>query len=397
MILIDETNKIECCGCTACANICPKNCINMIDDFEGFLYPKVDIDKCVNCGLCEKICPIKNKFNGRNETEAYVAQHKQKKVLDESSSGGAFSAIANYVINKGGVVFGVGYDESLNVVYKYIESIDRINLLRGSKYVQSYLGKSLNEAKCFLENGRLVCFSGTPCQIAGLKAYLGKDYNNLITIDLVCHGVPSPKLWRRYLDYHISKSHSSINEINFRMKTYGYHSGTMGIMFTNGKVYRGSARVDYMLKSFFSEISSRPSCYDCAFKTVSHNSDFTIFDCWNFSKMVPKIKDNDRGYTAILIHTKKAKNILNQLTNEIEYYKIDLNEVIKLDGKMVKRSAVPHASRKSFYEILNCKSLPKTIEETIPISATDKIIEKLKVSIYKFGMIKIAQKIKNIK
>lgn len=352
MINITEENKNKCCGCTACYSVCPVNAITMKKDYEGFLYPEIDKNKCINCGLCEKTCPIKNKLNNNNEPKAYIMRSKEENILKTSTSGGAFTPIAEFILENNGIVFGVGYDQYLNVIHKSITKKEELQELRGSKYVQSTLGETFKKIKKYLEDDFLVLFSGTPCQIEGLKKYLKKNYEKLYTIDVICHGTPSPKLWKDYINYQESKYKSKIKEAYFRHKTYGYHSGTMKLVFKNNKKYYGSARTDYMLKSFFSEISSRPSCYDCQFKSKKHISDFTIYDCWSFEKLTNK-KDDDKGYTNILINTTKAENLFNVIQNRIECYNVDNDTAIKYDGSMVEKSAVPNKYRKEFYYTLN--------------------------------------------
>lgn len=391
MIEISESNKADCCGCTACANICPKNAITMKEDIEGFLYPTADKEKCINCDLCKKVCPILNKkTQNENLKEAYVIRVKDENVLQTSTSGGFFTPLATEVLNKNGIIIGVGYGEDWKVEHLIVtkENENILGQLRGSKYVQSYLGNIFSKIKNWLNENETVLFSGTPCQVYGLLNFLGKDYKNLITIDFVCHGVPSPKLWKKYVNYQEEKHKSKIKKVYFRNKTYGYHSGTMKIVFANNKEYYGSARVDYMLKSFFSEISSRPSCYKCKFKDKNHISDFTIFDCWSASELVKDLNDDDdKGYTNLFVNTKKGEEILNNLKSEYVMYPVDIDKAIKLDGPMVEKSAVPHKNRKEFYKSLEREGLEKTISTYINVSLKDKSIEAMKKIMYKMNLL----------
>lgn len=193
--MITIKDKSQCCGCWACENICPKNCISMKEDNEGFRYPEVNTKICIECGLCEKICPIQNTPHNNNEiTDSYVIQHKNNEIRRDSTSGGFFSAICDYVIAQNGYVFGAVYNEKMEVVHYGTNQKEEIKRFRGSKYVQSQIGNTYQETKSLLLKGYLVCFSGTPCQIAGLKNFLRKEYTNLITVDLVCRGNPSPLL-----------------------------------------------------------------------------------------------------------------------------------------------------------------------------------------------------------
>ena len=221
--MIEITEQVKCTGCSACANICPKQCISMVADLEGFLYPSVDTKECINCGLCEKICPIlkKNPIKS-DDIIAYAAMLNNTDIRLESSSGGVFTAIAESVIDKNGVVFGAELDENFNVIHTYVETKEELKKFRGSKYVQSVIGETYKRAKGFLDQGRFVLFTGTPCQIGGLYAYLNKDYDNLITQDLICHGVPSPMVWRKYLEFREDISHAGVRRMSFRHKKYGW-------------------------------------------------------------------------------------------------------------------------------------------------------------------------------
>ena len=393
--MITIQNKTDCCGCTACANICPKNCITMEPDEEGFLYPKVNKDLCVNCGLCEKVCPvIKLPEVCSGERKSYAIRSKNNDVLLNSTSGGFFTPIANFVLNNGGVICAATYNDDWMVVHEFLTEKDEgaIFKYRGSKYVQSYLGNCFSRIKEHLNKGRLVCFIGTTCQVNGLKKYIGDD-KNLVTVDLVCHGVPSPKLWEKYIDYQQGKYNSQITSVSFRNKTYGYHSGTMKIRFANGKNYYGSARIDYMLKSFFREISSRPICYQCPFKQVERCSDLTIYDCWHFSDLVDGKRDDNKGYTNVIVQSKKGADILSAL-DSLEIYQVDTQKAIELDGVMVTKSAVPHPRRKDYYIDLGRETLPQHIQKFIPVSKRDLFLEKSKYFLYKTGLLKILKKLK---
>ena len=233
--MVNIKEKKECCGCNACVQICPKQCITMFPDIEGFLYPQVDFNICIDCGLCIKVCPVINQDEPRLPLAVYAAKNKNEEIRLKSSSGGIFTLLAEKIIKEGGVVFGARFDENWEVIHAYTETIEGLEYFRGSKYVQSVIGDNLKKAKQFLEEGRKVLFSGTPCQIAGFKKYLRKKYENLLTVEVVCHGVPSPKVWRDYIEYKRAKRgtgknsvSSSLNElpvvtgICFRYKSNGW-------------------------------------------------------------------------------------------------------------------------------------------------------------------------------
>lgn len=343
--MITIKNKKDCCGCAACYSICPKNCIEMKADEEGFLYPNVNKNICINCGLCEKICPITNKVEEKEvPQEGYLVQIKDERIRAESTSGGAFTAIAKYVLDRKGVVFGVQYDKDLNVVHSYVENEADLKLYRNSKYVQSKIGDTFKQAKKFLDEGRWVCFSGIACQIEGLKNFLRKDYENLITIDLVCRAVPSPLLWKKYVEYQKDKYGNDIKNILFRDKSfYGYNHSQMSIQMSDGKkVYHNGLESDPMLRAMFSNICHRPSCYDdCAFKKRYRVSDFTIWDCFIVEKLTKGL--DDKGTTRVLIHSKKGKEIFDEVKNNLNYKSIntdvltadvlELNHSVKLNNK----------------------------------------------------------------
>lgn len=397
--MIEIKDKKKCCGCTACYNACPVNAISMEPDFEGFLYPSVDKEKCIDCGLCERVCPIINFSEPDNGyLKSFVLRTKDKDDLLGSTSGGFTTPLIDYVISHDGIVCCASYNANFKVEHIIVSSqkdvAENKKYMRGSKYVQSDLGESYKAIKTCLQDNKLVCFIGTTCQVTGLKQYLGKEYENLITVDLVCHGTPSPLLFEKYVKYQEDKHKSKIEDIVFRNKTYGYHSGTMRIKFANGDDYFGSARVDYMLKSFFTEIASRPSCYECRFKTKKRVSDFTIYDAWRADQIVKSIKDDDKGYTNVIVHSQKGLDILETLKDEYCIYEADSDLAVKLDGKMVMRSAVPHPLRDNYYKDLATDDLGEHINKFIPITRMDYFFESFKIVLYKMGLIRTLKKIK---
>lgn len=217
--MICLTDKSQCCGCEACRNVCPKQCITLKEDKEGFLYPEINVTTCIKCGLCERVCPMLLQSNKeRMPVAVYAAKHKDDNIRLVSSSGGAFTFLAEKVIEQGGVVFGARFDENWQVVHDYVETKSELSLFRGSKYVQSRIGNSYQQVQQFLKSGRLVLFTGTSCQILGLKLFLRKQYDNLLAIDVICHGVPSPKVWKKYLNEVAFGHCSQITDISFRNK-----------------------------------------------------------------------------------------------------------------------------------------------------------------------------------
>jgi coenzyme F420-reducing hydrogenase beta subunit len=326
-----------------------------------------------------------------------VLRTKSVPVLNNSTSGGFTTPLAEWVLGQGGVLCAATYDQDFKVVHAIIDTPDAIARTRGSKYVQSSLSDCFSRIKALLKQDRLVCFVGTTCQVAGLKAFLGKEYEKLLTVDLVCHGTPSPKLWEKYLAYQKERYGSEFTEIVFRNKTYGYHSGTMKIRFANGKTYYGSARVDPMLKSFFREIASRPICYQCPFKVLERCSDFTIYDCWHAAELVPGLTDDDKGYTNVIVQSEKGNAVLEQIKDHYEIYPADTEIAVKLDGSMVRGSVTPHKRRAEYYKDLDRHTMPEHIAAFIPVSGKDRLIERCKVGIYRLGLYSALKKLKDSK
>lgn len=322
--MINITDKHKCCGCTACISVCPKGCISMSEDKEGFLYPVVDSVKCIDCGLCEKVCPVLNTLKNEAEPLVYAAINNDESIRMQSSSGGIFTLLAEYVIENGGVVFGACFDRDWNVVHDYTETKEGLARFRGSKYVQSNVGNSFSQVKAFLDSGREVLFSGTPCQVAGLKNYLRKPYPNLLTVDLVCHGVPSPEVWRKYLqetvckEYGIKKNKSTVNlcdyisDIKFRAKDKGWKKFSIKIFLRNGKVEMKPFYENPYMNVFLSNLSLRPSCYDCPTKLYNVQSDITLADFWGVNNINPSI-DDDKGCGLLFLNNKEKIGLLYSL------------------------------------------------------------------------------------
>lgn len=337
--------KEMCCGCSACKAICPLNCVEMVMDEEGFLYPNIDKEKCINCGLCEKVCPILN-LPPKSECQqvGYTVQHINNKIVQESTSGGAFTAIAEYVISKGGYVFGACLDFDMNVKHIGISSVSEVCLFRNSKYVQSKIDSKIYiEVKELLNRGIIVCFSGTPCQIAAIKGYLQKDYDNLITVDIVCRAVPSPMIFKKYLEYQEGRMNAHIKSVRFRDKKYGYNFSTLRIVTESEKKYNYGIESDPWLRAFFSNICSRPSCHDCKFRNMHRDSDITLWDCFQVSTYAPELGDG--GATNLLIHTVKGKVVFEAIKTNIRFVKRDLEELVNGTAEFLK--SIPKASNRT--------------------------------------------------
>lgn len=347
--MISINDKKRCCGCSACASICPQKCIMMKRDCEGFLYPWVDKNNCINCNKCEKVCPILHQNINLNESRAsFIVQNRNNTILKESTSGGFFSLLAEYVLDHEGVVFGARYDSSFYVKHDCIEKKADVDMFRNSKYCQSDINNTYLKCLKYIMDGRLVCFSGTPCQIAGLKFFLGKDYENLITVDVVCRGVPSPLVFEKYVEWR--KKDGAIDNIKFRDKHYGYYSSTMSIYYKNGKVKRNDVKNDPFLKLFFDNMCCRPSCYQCCFKTKKRMSDFTMFDSWH-AQMFAKIF-NTKGATSLIIRSEKGNLIFKKIEKNFIVKEVPFEDIYKFDGEMMTQCIDINPQREGLFKAI---------------------------------------------
>lgn len=350
--MIDEKINIEksfCTGCCACFNACPVRAISMDEDYEGFKYPLVDKKKCIKCGLCLKICPTLNEVvnSNNNNVQAYACINKNTNIRLKSSSGGVFSAFAEYILENDGIIFGAAFDERWNVKHKYIADKKYLDELRTSKYVQSYVGEAFKEVKSFLSNGKPVLFTGTPCQIGGLKAYLGKEYKNLYCIDIICHGVPSPLVWNKFLNENYDIE--NIKNINFRNKTTGWSGYSFKVNFTDKAITESRNDNLYML-GFLNDLYLRPSCYNCKFKSINRFSDLTIADFWGVDKILPEMND-EKGTSLVFVQNDKGRFLLKKIYDNIRFMEVSVNVAINYNGAMIK-SASMHRLRKKFFDEL---------------------------------------------
>ena len=378
--MIQILDKSQCCGCTACVSICPKQCITMREDEEGFLYPVVDSSHCIDCNLCKKVCPELYPKEMREPLHVYAAKHKNEQVRLASSSGGIFTLLAEKIIDEGGVVFGVRFNNNWDVVHDYTETMEGLAVFRGSKYVQSYMGDCYLKAKSFLEQGRKVMFTGTPCQIAGLKNFLRKDYDNLLTVDVVCHGVPSPKVWQVYLDEIARKggknsvlSHpivekTEINHIDFRSKSIGWKKYSFAL--TLSKATADGEKNTVLLSSIFTEnpymnaflsnLSLRPSCYDCPAKAGKSGSDITIADFWGIEDVLPEF-DDDKGISLVLSYSEKGGRWLAGL--DCECIEVDYRSAQRMNPLISSSVSKPINRAFFFRQLMRKKNIRLALED----------------------------------
>ena len=399
-------NKEQCTGCGACYNICPQKCISMKEDNEGFLYPNIDTDYCIHCSMCNLVCPV---YSGTTEElsclpETYLAWANDEKLREQATSGGLFSAIASLMLEAGAVVFGAAYSEDNVVHHIKVDSVEKLSLINRSKYVQSNTEDTFQNVLSELAHGRQVLYSGTGCQIYGLLSYLKKkrtNVENLYTMDVICHGTPSPKLMREYLKWHKENADSEVVSIAMREKEHPRPYFSVPVTtakYKNGKEYKKPAGNDYYGRFFWGEISSRPSCYECVFKTIGRISDITIGDCW-FSRALTGKNNVPFDVTLCLVQTKKGKKLLTESKN-LTALKVDEERAIKCNGGMIYSSASPHAKREEFFSRLGKESLNVLAEEYFPVklhnkhSSVDSLKEKIKMipGVYEYYFFKQKKK-----
>lgn len=328
--MIQITNPSDCCGCTACASICPHNAITMKPDALGFLYPQIDTINCTNCGLCEKICAFTPSYDqslNLPKPLAFAVRHKDMHEVETSRSGAAFIALSDYILEKGGVVYGVGYTDHFRVVHKKAISKTERNEFKGSKYVQSDLGSIFRQIKQDLKNGITVMFSGTPCQTAGLNSFVGKKLReNLFLVDIVCHGVPGPYIWRDYLLFLEKKYKSSIIEVNFRNKIkFGWAAHYETYTFNRG-VEISKHSYTYL---FYKHIMLRKSCEKCPYTNLQRPSDITLADFWGWEKTNPSLNKDNKGISLLLLNTQKGKDLFSLNKNKLHTTQTELKNCLQ--------------------------------------------------------------------
>lgn len=380
--MIQITDKGKCTGCFACLNACPKDCIQMKSDTEGFSYPIVDKSICIRCSRCQQACPVLNiKHVLPIIPEAYACRNLDETVRQLSSSGGMFYSLAVSIICQGGVVFGAHLDERFEVVHSYAEDEEKLKTFRGSKYVQSNLGISYRNAEKFLKQGRTVYFSGTPCQIAGLKVYLGREYENLIYQDLICHGSASPLVWKKYLSWITERESAAVKEINFRSKTNGWTNFTLDIKFDNDRVLREHHNQNLYMRLFLRDVILRPSCYACCFKGWPRQSDLTLADLWGIEQVSNEIKDDDKGVTLLFTNTEKGLQLLNKVQNQVHIEAIDAEKALQYNPSGLESSIKPSIRGDFFKQIdkINFQNVKKFTD--LPFS--EKVRRKINNAIKK--------------
>ena len=356
--MIQIANKQSCSGCTACMAVCPKNAISMVSDDKGFLYPLVDLEKCINCGLCEKTCPFEKTVNEPKERVAYAVKHKDISVLKESTSGGIFTAVSDYVLQQGGIVYGAALDENMIVKHTRAVTAEERNKMRGSKYVQSDLGDVFRLVKNDLFNNKLVLFTGTPCQIAGLRSYLGNKCDGLICLDLICHGVPSPMIFKEHIFFLSKKLKTKILDYKFRPKKWGWHVHRE-LVCGEKKEYHSTPYLDLWKNLYYSRVCTRPSCNNCPFSNLNRVGDITIGDCRGIDNVYSDFGSYE-GVTLAIVNTKKGKEVFEKISDTIKYEPLNIEDVMQ---PPLKQSSKSNEYFEEFFNYYNSYGYEKTIKK----------------------------------
>ena len=359
---IDKT----CNGCMACSNVCPVNCIQMETDKEGFWYPTIQIEQCIDCNRCNEVCPLGKERKADTVQVAYAAINQDEQTRLHSSSGGVFPELAKVVIENGGVVIGPDFDEQWDLRHVEIENQEHIKRLCGSKYVQSKIGESYKAVKKNLADGRIVLFTGTPCQIAGLKGYLGKDYEQLICQDIACHGVASPKVLKEYLAFREKKAHAKVRKMSFRHKVYGWQAFSMLLEYDNEKKYVGCNAEDLYLRMFINDFSLRPSCYACHFKGIDRLADITLADYWGVWN-IEQGMDDDLGTSLVIVHSEKGQQLWNAVKHLFRWKLTDMQKAAEYNSALLHSVAKPE-KREAFFNDIDATGFTYAIEKYQHIS-----------------------------
>lgn len=324
--------KEDCCGCTACKCICPTQAITMKLDKDGFLYPEINLELCKSCGLCKTVCPIQNQFifpDRLHEPQVFAVKHRKEQIRMNSASGGAYTAISDFILKSYGVVYGAEFDEDFRVQHNRATNAEERDRFKGSKYIQSDLRGTFKQIEEDLIQDINVLFTGTGCQVAGLRKFLEEKHvktDKLTTNDIICHGVPSPLLWHDYLNFIQKKN--KLKSYTFRYKQKGWHGYNVKAEFMNGKIKINSLDIKVFVNLFSSDLSLRPSCYDCRFANLQRPSDITIGDFWGIEEMMPELDDN-KGVSLVLINSSKGKEIFQQIRNELNIWESNIQDCLQ--------------------------------------------------------------------
>lgn len=370
-------DKNKCTGCTACYAVCAKNAIRMQRDEDGFLQPQVDASRCVNCNLCEMVCPVHKDYT--SEVKRVVAcRSRKEEIVACSSSGGVFSVLAERVLLHGGAVFGCALTDAKYARHVCIESEGELDQLRRSKYVQSDKNDTFEMVQNMLRTGRNVMFVGTPCEVAGLDRYLGRRYANLLLVDFICHGVPSPMAWEKYIADQEKREKSRVTSVNFRSKKKGWRLFSMELMYEDGTQSSTVLTEDDYMRGFLGDLYLRKSCYACPFKGSNYHSDLTIADFFAVNRAMPEI-DHDEGTSLVIAHTEQGVTVLNAESENMNCWELD-NSYLSYNntyftspkGNYWRDKALQEMQKEDFHSVIE-----KYCGQTLPAKIRRKISKML--------------------
>lgn len=375
--MLNVSEKEKCCGCGACYQVCPVNAVEMVWDEEGFKYPAINKEVCVDCGMCENVCPVFCAGSGYLDSLhlAVATRSNNPDVLEKSTSGGISYELAKYIIEKDGVVFGACYDKDFVVCHKKIQSLEELKDMQGSKYVQSDVRRTYLETKQLLEKEVLVYYTGTPCQIEGLITFLGKDYDNLITQDLICHGTPSPQMWDKYLK---ETGYCRANNIVFRDKKKGWETKSEFVVKYPDKEIRYPFYKDAFCFFFGQNYSLRPICYECPFKSGNKKADLTCADLWGISEILPEELRDDKGMSLLLVHSEKGRRLLENIKHRVFIKEISYEQAVA-HNMMALKSVIRPERREEFFGDLKLKRIKPLYKKYRP---KESVILQIKKKLY---------------
>lgn len=373
MIVIE---KKDCNGCGACHDICPNNCIEMQPDSEGFLYPVVIEENCISCRACERVCHVTQKKKDiSREPKSFIAWNRNDNTRAASTSGGIFSALADNIISKSGIVVGAAFDQSYHLRHTTANSRQSYFPMMGSKYLQSDMRGIYRQIKAYLNTGNSVLFTGTPCQVAGLHAFLNKKYDRLFTCEVICHGVPSPGIYKDYLYYLESKMRSKVVAYQFRSKIHGWSKLTVCVKYANGNIKTYRARYCPYHTWFGKHLSLRPSCYQCSFRGINREADITIGDFWGIENYRSDI-DRDKGVSVILANSEKGISFLNDIKEKLYLEECPIDWVVGKNPCLIKDYPIP-VQRETFFSDYRRMSMKEMIQKYPPASLLNLAIQKI--------------------
>lgn len=385
-----------CSGCTACYAVCPRRAIAMVPDMEGFSYPRIDDSCCVNCGVCARVCPVLNPGEERTPIRVYAAKAKSESLRLASSSGGVFSLIAKAVIRKGGLVFGAAFDNSdWHVYHRAVDNEIDLAELRGSKYLQSYMGNCIQEVRFGLASGRDVLFSGTPCQVAGLRQFLmavkGLPLEKLVLVEIACQAVPSPYVWETYISWRMKLDCTSrkslsrgIRRIAFRCKDLGWKRYSMAIEKLNGTSSVFEHDKDAYMRAFMAGLCCRPSCHNCKSRELRSGADLTIADYWGVDQRFPDM-DDDKGVSLVLSHTEKGSKIIDAISSDAELRVSDFQHACKINP-MIIHSPPRHVKRAYFLHSVNERNFGRIVEKCLRMSMISRLKFRIGTILHSMGL-----------